>query len=581
MKYLINTSFFLFIALFKIFGQNVVDESSKTGAVLQDYNRNALTVIFLENNSNYNADLKLAANKINVPDKYDNNNLKERSMISGKDEKIIQQKLLSDKVPNSILAKWFSRSDSGIFNMSVIHERGLYNATDDEVIQASASKVGMDRLKDVGESLIDHSYILVLSFSDIYSMSEKYDKIDESRREKAKRTGTEFEPVKRVKNGWEGKVTGYLFKLAFNDSVMNTFYNDLWIYGDDDPNVMTAKKTNFDNTDFPIQFIMKFSCDADGSQYNAGQILAPATQMNREQLFQKMYNTAIAGVSEEMERKIEAFKVKTVVYKKHPISSKIGKKEGLKTDQRYFVSEIYQNRKGELAAHRKGVVRVKSVTDNRQVATGNSDKYSTFYQTSGVGIQEGMIMQQRNDLGIGLSGGYSIGGFGGGYAKLEINLARFGASIVDIGVTQLKLFGSVAVDGGTYAINADGVTPQSYEPVFTRWNVGLSKGFYFARNFSVAILVGYGQESAADDDLLEDLGFESDDNINVDLLDIGAYATINVTHFIQLMGAVNYYLPVGDAYSKDNESFDGFKVYTDFFEDRKGVSFDLGLRVEF
>ena len=46
--------------------------------------------------------------------------------------------------------------------MSIVHDRGMYNASDDEVKRASGSKIGLAMLKDAGEILINHSYIVVL-----------------------------------------------------------------------------------------------------------------------------------------------------------------------------------------------------------------------------------------------------------------------------------------------------------------------------------------------------------------------------------------------------------------------------------
>ncbi len=573
--------FYLIILLFLIqafgYSQNDSGITSNSVKAISEYNRNAITVLILENTSKYNNDLKKASNFINIPDKFDDNTLSIRTMkVYDKDAAVIKQELLHNKIPNEILTKWFSRKENGEFDMSVIYDRGMYNATDDEVIKASSSKIGIAKLKDAGEALIDHSYILVLDYYGIQSMSQKYNKRDAARKIKAERTNTEFKRSKRIKNGWEGQARAYLFKLSFTDTIIDVFYNDLWIYEDDKEDVREAKKIRFNKTDFPIQFIMNASGDADGTQYNAGQILAPAKQRTREELFQKMIATSIQSVIFKIEKDLEDFKIKTPVYKAKPISAKIGRKEGLKTDQRFFVVEMKQKRSGDIVAKRKAVVRAKKIIDNRNVATGNSNEFSTFYQTSGLGIEPGMLMQQRNDLGIGLSAGYSFGGMGGGYAKLEFNIARFAASMVDIGITQLKLFGAAAFDYQDYDISNT-----SYDMSFTRWQIGLSKGFYIARNFSIAPLISYGQEMATQEDLLVNLGREKDDYINIEFMNFGGYATINITHFLQLMGTFNYYTLIGSPYDKERDSFNGYSKYTDFFDDRYGMSIDVGIRLEF
>jgi hypothetical protein len=76
---------------------------------------------------------------------------------------------------------------------------------------------------------------------------------------------------------------------------------------------------------------------------------------------------------------------------------------------------------------------------------------------------------------------------------------------------------------------------------------------------------------------------KSDDNINVQLINAGAFLSMNVTYWLQLVGGVNYYIPFGDVTDKDKkvrtEITDG--TYTDYFKNRQGMAIDAGLRIEF
>lgn len=545
-------------------------ESSKV--VPQKYDRVALTSIVLENSA-YNDDIVPAANHFIIPSKFDDNLVETRSIKSEETSESIANEMINSKIANQIVAKWFSRNpETGQFDMSVIHERGMYNATDDEVIRASASKIGLAKLKDAGESLIDNSYIVVLRFKNIQSMEEIYDKRDIAKKASADILNKEFEPVKRVKNGWEGKVTAYLFKLDFTDDTFSQFYNDMWIYEDDTPEIIAEKKAMFEQFNFPAKFIMKVDANADGSQYNPDHILAPKEQLTREGLFQKMVNTGLDNSLFLFESDVEDFKVKAPLYNDRPLQAKIGRKEGLRTDARYFILENEQNRKGEMVSKRKGVVRAKKIIDNRKVATGDSKEFSTFYQTAGRNLDPGMLLYQKNDFGLGLSGGISSGGIGGGYFKVEANINSLAGRIFDIDIPQLKLFGALGFDGGEYEYSGNTYNNMS----FTRMQVGLSKGFYFARNFSLAPFVSYGIESATGDMIEDNL---INEEISSDFLIGGAYLTMNLTHCIQIMAAANFYVPFGNAYDKDKNSLG--KMYTDYFNDREGASIDLGLRIEF
>lgn len=575
MKYFIlSLTTFLILINFWGLSQDSTTTGSKTSEIATKYNRIAITAIILDNNSEYIQDLKNATSGIIVPAKFDDNLLQKRYLSSASNNSAINKSLITQGIPNDILSKWFLRKESGEFDMSVIHQRGMYNATDDEVVKASASKIGLAKLKDAGESLINNSYVMVLEFSNIQDVQKKYDKQDAAAKIYAESNKTEFKPVKRRTNGWEGEVKAYLYKMNFNDSVMNVFYNDIWIYEDDSPEVKAAKKAKFNQTRFPLVSIIEVYGTADGSQYNQGEILAPPVQLTRDQLFQKMINTGISNVVFEIERKREEFRVKSPLYGTSPLKAKIGKKEGLYTEQRFFVLEFEQNRKGETVAKRKGVVRTKKVVDNMAVATGQSDKFSTFYQVAGSGLMEGMLMQQRNDFGLGISGGTSFGEMGGGYLKAEANIGAMTGRIIDLGLVQWKVFGTVHFEIKEYKDFGD------YDMNFTRLQVGLSKGWYFGRSFSFSPFISYGIEDATNTDWVDNNGLEDGTSIGTYFINYGAFGSVNITHWMQLVGGVNFYTLIGEAVDKDGKETWG-NEYTYYFKNRQGMSFDAGLRIEF
>jgi hypothetical protein len=186
-----------------------------------------------------------------------------------------------------------------------------------------------------------------------------------------------------------------------------------------------------------------------------------------------------------------------------------------------------------------------------------------------------MLLTQRRDFGLGLSGGIANGEIGGGYFKIEANLNTYLSSFVDLGVPQLKLYGLIGMETKEYRIESTNYDDMN----FTRLQVGLSKGYYFARVFSFVPYVGYTMETATSESWRDDYGLEDDDNIGVDMINAGAYLSMNVTYWMQLIGGANFYVPFGDAYDKDRETLG--KAYTDYFENRKGLSIEAGLRIEF
>ena len=552
---------------------------SQDKAVPEQYNRSALTYMLLDKGGNYSADLKQAIEKVNIPGKFDDNNLSTRFFKSSESSKTIQNTIINNHYSNDIVAKWFARKDDGTLDMTVVHKRGQYNATDQDALKAQASKLGMAKLKDAGQQLVNNSYIMVLSYKDIITMKEYYDRKDKRRRAIANKTKKKFNPVKRIKNGFKGKVTAYLYKIDFNDSVYGILYDQLWIYDDDDAATKQNKKELFDNNKFPLKFVMKVIGTADGSQFNKGQILAPKVQKTRDELFQQLISTGGDNAIFMIERKYEPFRVKVPVFTAKPIGAKVGLKEGLKFDQRYFVLEYRMNDKNEMITKRRAVVRSKKIIDNRKMATGHSTETSKFYQVAGHRVDEGMLMQQRNDYGIGLSLGYASGEIGGVTGKLEYNVSTLLWSFTGkkIAIKQLKVFGEFGSQTKEYN------TPLfigDQDVSFTRYHVGISKGYYFARNFSLTFFGAYGMENASNDDFSVS---GEDTDLSTVYLNFGASIAANLTYNIQLFGTLNTY-SVGDILDDDGNTLTlsgNDAIYTDIFQNREGSSFNVGLRLEF
>ncbi len=543
-------------------------------APISEYSRSSLTILVNEQ-TEYKDDILPQAKNVSIPQKFDNHNLDISIINAPKNATNILGTFNKTKLTNEVVAKWYNRNaQTGRMDMTLVHQRGMYNATDNDIIKASGTKTGLATIKDAGEKLMDKSYIMVLDFRNIKSMQEIYDADDATRKAIAEKTGGEFKPVNRVKNGWTGKAKAYLFKLSFTDTTFNQIYSNLWIYDDDTPEIQQTKKDLFNQTTFPVIFIAETYADADGAQYNADHILAPPQQLSRNELFLKMINSGLVNCITDFENMVEDFKVKAPLYTTNPIAAKIGRKEGLRTEQRYFVLEFEQTSKGTTKAKRKGVVRAKKVIDNRQVATGTSTAMSTFYQTAGQSLEPGMLLRQQNDLGIGVSVGTAFGNISGGFIKAEVNFPHMFSNVVDLGVTQIKVFGSLGFDTKEYTISG---TP--YDFTFTRLQIGISKGFYFARNFSVSPFISYGIEDASNDDYLAELNLDEDDYISTQMMNFGINGSLNVVHWLQIIGGVTVYTPFGDTFNKDNEPFDF--AYTDIFKNRKGSSIDVGLRIEF
>ncbi|HBX49810.1 MAG: hypothetical protein A2275_04415 [Bacteroidetes bacterium RIFOXYA12_FULL_35_11] len=411
----------------------------KSKVVSSDYSRNAITVVLLNfDQDKYGEDLKKAMESLKIEDKFDNNqfgvnyikaNVDMRSgncattgILAAKQDtnraNKIKEIIASQKFGHSIVGKWYNMNDKGVVDLETIFKRGMYNATDADHKAASDGKRGVDAdLKDAGYSLINNSYVIVLDFGNILTMDEFYD-IQEKKKKAlgaiASAAGGKVDlKQKRPKTGWITDIKAYLFKVDYNADVNQSFF-DLFqeIPGDDQH--WTIDKAKYEALSIPVKYIAQvYFPRTEGNEYKKPHILAPASPSSKEQLFVKMVNNGLTNTELMITRKVEAFRVKAPVMEAKKsfifpnIKAKVGKKEGVHLDKRFFVWEKVED-KGKLVSKRRGVVRASnSITDNRTVTTGSTTP-SKFYQISGKKLEDGMIIEERPDFGIGLFVGAGV-----------------------------------------------------------------------------------------------------------------------------------------------------------------------------
>ena len=574
MKKQLSLVLILIFPLFSI-SQNIEESAKKAKSyVSSEYDRNAVTLVGLDFKENLSGDVYKKVSALVVPDKYYDNTIEgnilkpgvSRESVSnqftGLDEKKIPQWLNDNKVGQKILSVWFNRQADGSFNVETLKERGLFNANDNDFMIASASKRGESALMDMGMQLVNQSYVLVFDYTDIMDMTQYYDK-------------NEVPAEKRVMNGYRSTVNSYLFKLDFSDSVAATFFQNYWM-GANDPNA-AGKKDAFENAAFPFVFVSKQHNDITSTQYNEGQTLAPKVQKTKDELLEQLANTTLEAVTTDIENQRQEFRVKAMVSSVHPISAKIGKKEGLKFDHRYFVLENRTRSNGTLYSKRVAVVKSMSVADNREVTSGQTDA-SKFYQIAGGTVDNyGMFLEQHNDVGLNLALGYSLSGLDGFNARAEYYISKAFGSLVKPGKSGKGLTAwKIYAEGGYDQKNDYTVGSLTDDFTFLRVSFGVAKDFYPISILHWGPFVGYGVEM---------ISFGSDEMQNIeissDFIEAGVRVGVNLAHNIQLMGSATYYSlltsEIKDTETNEKEDFE----YKDVFEDRMGLGLNVGLRFMF
>jgi hypothetical protein len=465
--------------------------------------------------------------------------------------------LIERDVAKQIVKVWFPYdAEKKEYSLHVIHGRGAYSATDEDVMKADATKRGRSELEEAGEQLIGRSYIVVYEFYDVKTLQDKNS------------------------SGYEANVNLYLFKLDGDSAIINTLY-DKWT----DP-------TAIDKMEVSVKHIASIVNKGKLNPVQLTQSNDPNSflTVSDEELFSLFAGEISKRADVYLTKVNEDFKVKAPVYKVNPIRAKIGLKEGVTVDQRYFAYETEADEDGKLSSVRKGVVRATSkITPNNVVATGEGDSItvkasktvdgvpmpyeykisstSIFYQTHGRRIEPGFILQQKPDWGVGVSV----------LAGLDLTvLAELSAGMW---LTQyvpalakyskyfpygLKIYGKLALpftapkpvkittaSGNSadcyLAANEKGISigedNKANKAFLSLLNFGASKDFYFARRMALTPYVGVSMllVTQEDNEAVKSFNQEVVNNGPSTIgLDLGVNYTLAILHNFQLIGNVGF-----------------------------------------
>jgi hypothetical protein len=500
-----------------------------------DYNRNALTTVVLNFNENHSGEVFPRFQVMPVPDKFFNNNLSNPvfdmrgvkrpvmtelpELLQYMSDDFVIGKLQEQKVAQQVLSQWFNRQKDGSFNVDVLKERGLYNANDNDFFAASASKRGTSTLMDMGLKLVNQTYVLVFDYYNIMNMNEYYIKNETPEKD-------------RTSNGYIAKVKTYLYRLDFGENVAADFFNKYWIYPDDKDK--SSKVKAFDDAIFRWIPVGRQIAEHQSAQTNPDKNTV-IKQKTKEELIDDLNKNLMEKILPQMEARSDELRVKAMVSNVHPISAKIGKKEGLGFDQRYYVYENRMNEDGDVYKKLIAVVKSMKVIDNRKVTEGQSD-VSEFYQIYGGKVDNmGMFLEQKNDVGMNVFLGYNFDGMKGLDGRLEFYISKFMGDLVKAdksgkALTSIKLYVGGGYDKRMYYDFVEDGGKQS----FTKISVGLAKDFYPSKFFHWGPFLGYGIESA--DWKTGDTKYSDETSF----IEAGARLGINILPKTQLIGSYQF-----------------------------------------
>lgn len=403
-----------------------IHKSGKEDGLIK-YRRSSLHTMIIEDAKLPQKDLIVTTfNEAPFPDKYNDHTIGEKSFDLATYESLLPQeeadgkkkkdkdfspaitKYFEDnKIANKIISKWYSQGADGAFDMALIQERGVYDASSQDIAKAGSMERGVDMLKDAGLELISNTFVVV-NYSKFVSNEEAakvvYD-IAVARANKMGELGKSIKDVadavyEKARQGYSVWTTAYLYQLEWNDSIEAVFYMDMWM---DKTSVDPAKKELFEKSDL---FQLKLLGHQKASALITGM---GANAENETMIIKNATLKSINSVYNKLQRKFEAFRTKTPLVSADPLGAKIGLKEGLEGGDKYEVLMQEYGKDGKLTYKRKGVIKVdkKNIWDNRYAAgeeplddEGNPVKPENDIEFThfkgGKGFFPGMLIRQIN-----------------------------------------------------------------------------------------------------------------------------------------------------------------------------------------
>lgn len=464
-------------------------EKIPSKVVTSDYNRNSVSLVSVQRGDSNDSEITQAVNSYNLSGKFDINNIAAKTLRirKSRSESVYQSEVdeavAATPYAQQILASIFNRKADGTMDDKTVRYRGSYDAKDQDVINARASRVGIDALGDLGHALVKGSYVIVTDFYNIDYSTDRLGNIHYSLNAKA-----------------------FAYRIGLGEDGLTDFYEQCWIYDDDDEATRAAKNRAF--RDLSIDMVPVASASAAGT---GGSVTEAA-------------KSAVGGLITGLENRIPEWEVAVGIIATKPLRAKIGTKEGLKNGDRYRAYSYTEDRSGNLKSVKRGYLRATTIASNTGMSMGETEP-SEFYQISGLtNIEEGWTIKQSNDIGVGVLPFFKAGG---------VSTVSFGLDI-DI------LFNTKTSGSMSYAFASLGIDPKAGDYSAIYLGLGYGYGIHLTRLLEI---MPYGFIG------LDHLGLSGDDTSGSDsrftrssafILEPGVRTAINVAYPLQVYAKLCY-----------------------------------------
>lgn len=247
----------------------------------------------------------------------------------------IDKYIRDQKIANKVVAKWFNVSENNEFDMNLIQQRGVYNATELEASIAQSSVRGTTMLSDAGEQLIKNTFVVFSKLTFIsnepvaqvaYQVAlAEVEKIGNRIAKRVARTVAE-KAYEKAKEGYSVWTYSWLYRLKWDDEISAIFYENMW----------NNSQVMMDSNQFNLEFVGRESSSSLVTfslreSRTEEQIIDIATVRNVDNTFAKL------------QKEYDVFKPAVPVTNIDPIRAHIGTKEGLEGGEKFDVYEMIQH----------------------------------------------------------------------------------------------------------------------------------------------------------------------------------------------------------------------------------------------
>ncbi len=381
-----------------------------------EYERASICMMMIKHPSKkFDNEIQFVFSRMQLPSRFNNHELGVRLVAFAEDrEQTINTSSFIRQVSlgRRLVAKWFNRNkETGMMNMDLIRERGLYNSTKSAENVARSQLRGEALLKDAGELLLNDTYFVMNDityvdksvgwgiFKDALNVTTslasiwllKADISDDENPFENPALASINATLDDLK-GFTVRVCSYLYKLKWNDDIANQFYLQYYV---DSSDYDKQKVANFDKEKslFKLEYVGKVE------NSHANTTLNGIT--SNEQLIRKVCTRAIDKNLADLQHEFANFRIKAPLISTEPLNAYVGMKEDITESSRFEVLERSINKKGHIEYRRVGVIRpIKNkIWDNRYWASEENTKESAlgatyFQKISGGNFYPGMLIRE-------------------------------------------------------------------------------------------------------------------------------------------------------------------------------------------